>query len=98
MIELKKEIAKTFPISYIDSLEFIEPKIETCIRKKSINKLGWKKYKRMNDWNCALFQKAYEQKKDWSFSIKKVNPLVGFGIFTNVMIPELSFIGEYAGI
>ena len=52
----------------------------------------------MNRWACSLFEKELLQDRAVPLEIKKVNPLVGLGVYATKIIPELGFIGEYTGV
>jgi SET domain-containing protein len=45
----------------------------------------------------SLFENKIRKRHEASVVIDKVNPLVGYGVFAKEFIPELSYIGEYAG-
>ena len=98
MIRTKEEIEKQFNIAYIESLEFSKERIFQRIKKKCVRKLLWKKHRIVNGWASHLFEKSLKEKREVAYLIKKVNPLVGYGVFTEKLIPELSLIGEYTGV
>lgn len=82
----------------VHSLEFADEKIFEKVKKRCIQKLRWKKYARINRWTTLLFEKDLREKKQAPIVIKKVNPLVGLGVFAKETILELAFVGEYTGI
>lgn len=98
MIVNRQEIENQFGITYIESLEFFSEKIFQKIKRLSERKLRWKKHAQVNRWAALLFEEPLVKKKEISYVIKKVNPLVGHGVFATKAIGELSYVGEYAGI
>ncbi len=98
MITSRQEIESQLKIIYIEDLEFSKESILDKIKRRSIRKLKWKKYKMMNLWASHLFEEPLLKKKEAPYFIKKVNPLVGYGVFASKHIPEFAFIGEYTGV
>ncbi len=98
MIDNPKEIEAVFKVTYIDELIFSKASILEKIRKRTKRKLWWKKYRTMNHWASHLFEEALLLKKEVPYVIKRVNPLVGYGVFAKEIIRELTFIGEYTGV
>lgn len=98
MIACKEEIEDFFKITYIESLEFSKEKILEKVKKRALRKLRWKKHAQVNHWTSLLFKEPLLQRKEASYLIKKVNPLVGYGVYAKTFIPELAFIGEYTGV
>jgi SET domain-containing protein len=98
MMTTISELENRFKITYIKDLEFFDAKILEKIKKKSKKKLKRNKNYNTNNWVLHLFEKPLTQKKEIPYLIKRVNPLVGYGVFAVKNIPELSFIGEYTGI
>ncbi len=94
----RKEIEDRFKITYVESLEFSAEGILEKIKRRSEKKLKWKKYAQMNLWASILFKKPLLEQKEVKHLIKKVNPLVGYGVFAETAIPELSYVGEYTGV
>jgi hypothetical protein len=96
-LETKEQIEKTFNIEYISSLEvscdFVLEKI-----KKRVSRRFFPLYdKNHNRWMLGLYGVNIRKKEEAPFYLKKVNPVVGFGVFAKKSIPTLSYIGEYAG-
>jgi SET domain-containing protein len=98
MITTSLEVESRFKIVYIKELEFFKDEILEKIKKKTTKKLKRKKYYETNVWAAHLFEKPLCLKKEIPYLIKKVNPLVGYGVFATSKISELSFIGEYTGV
>lgn len=94
----QQEIEARFKITYIESLEFSKKEILDKIKRRSFKKLRWKKYRQMNLWASHLFEEPLLKKREAPHIIKKVNPLVGYGVFAEKIIPELAFVGEYTGV
>ncbi len=94
----KQEIEDCFKITYIESLEFSSNDIFEKIKRKSERKLRSNKYRGMNFWTSCLFEEPLLKQKEVPYLIKKVNPLVGYGVFAEKMISELTYIGEYTGV
>lgn len=95
---LENQIAEDFSLTYLDTLEFSDPQILIKVRKRCERKLRWKKHAKVNFWNCSLFEKSLQRKHTFPIEIKKVNPIVGFGVYATQTIPYLSFLGEYTGV
>lgn len=95
---LENEIEEKFSISYLNHLEFSDSSILEKVIKRCKRKLSWKKHAKVNFWNCSLFEKSLLEKQSVPIEIKKVNPIVGYGVFAKETIPYLSFVGEYTGI
>ncbi len=98
MFKTKEEIENHFEITYIESLEFSKQDILKKIKRRSYWKLKWKKYKAMNHWASLLFEESLVKMKGIPYVIKKVNPLVGYGVFATTTILEFAFVGEYTGV
>lgn len=98
MITDKKVIEDRFKISYIETLEFSKNRILEKIKRRSKRKLKWKKYRLMNHFASLLFEESLVKRREAPYFIKKVNPLVGYGVFAASTILELAFIGEYTGV
>lgn len=95
---LEKELTEKFSLTYLHSLEFSDPRILKKVQKRCINKLWWKKHAKVNFWNCSLFEKSLLENHPIPVEIKKVNPIVGYGVYATKTIPYLSFLGEYTGV
>lgn len=98
MMTTISEIENRFKIIYIKDLEFSNQAILEKIKKKTEKKLKRKRNYETNSWTLHLFEKDLIHQKEIPYLIKKVNPLVGYGVFAAKNIPELSFIGEYTGV
>jgi len=98
MLTTENEIESKFNISYLPKLEFANSKILEKIQKRCDRKLRWKKHSKVNFWNCSLYENSLLQGKSIDFILKKVNPLVGYGVFAKNPISYLTYIGEYTGI
>ncbi|MCH9621964.1 MAG: hypothetical protein S4CHLAM20_13970 [Chlamydiia bacterium] len=96
-IETKREIEKAFGFEYVDT---IKP-VSDVVLEKVIKRVKRKRFplfnKKHNKWINSLYGEAVRLKKEAPYVIKKVNPLIGVGVFAKKNIAELSFIGEYAG-
>ena len=82
----------------VDRLVFATAKIEQKIRAKTARIEKKRGIRRFNDWTAALFKEAVEQGIRPKLVLKKVNPIVGVGIFAEEAIGALTYIGEYAGL
>ena len=91
-------LAEKFGIDYCNELLFLDTSILAKIEKRCERKLRWKKYAKLNHWTCSLFERELHEKRDLPIEIKKVNTLVGFGVYATRNIPELRLIGEYTGV
>jgi len=92
----RKQVEEQFKIIYLDSLEFIDQALLEEVKGKVEKKID--KYAQMNHWATALFGEGLLKKKEVPYLIKKVNPLVGYGVFAKETICELTYIGEYTGL
>ncbi len=98
MVQTKQEIESLFKITYIKELEFSSNAILKKIERRCRWKLWWNKYRSMNLWASQLFEEPLRDQREAPHVIKKVNPLVGYGVFATKVIPELAFVGEYTGV
>ncbi|MCH9618331.1 MAG: hypothetical protein SP4CHLAM5_04600 [Chlamydiia bacterium] len=73
-------------------------KVLEKIKKRAVKKLFPSHEKKHNRWILGLYGEKLAQKYEIPFCIKKVNPLVGYGVFARENISYLSYIGEYAGV
>lgn len=94
----REEVEQTFQITYLEELEFSSPEILAKIEKRCEKKLKNKNHAQFNHWTNSLFHSSILQKKEAPFVIRKVNPLVGYGVFAKERIPYLSYVGEYTGV
>jgi hypothetical protein len=90
-------LEKEYGFKYIDTLEFLFKEHLFKIKKQCEKKLRWKKHALKNRWILALFGEEITKKKEVSVQIKKINPIIGNGVFANEQIPEFSMVGEYVG-
>jgi len=95
--ETKHQLEKAFGIEYINTIEPVSDYVLEKIKKRAKRKYFPLFDKKHNKWINSLYADAIRNKKEAPYQIKKVNPLVGFGVFAKKDIPELTFIGEYAG-
>lgn len=91
------DIENYFSFQYINSLEFYSTDVLQKIQNRCKKKLQKQKIFGQNQWNVSLCSEDL-QKSHQDFFVKKVHPLVGFGVFTKKIISEFTCIGEYVGI
>lgn len=87
-----------FKFQYIDHLEFhcadfLNWSIQKC--KKRSAKASIQKE---NGWNLSLFRRELSTGRVPKISLRYVNPLVGYGIFSDEEISALTYVGEYTGL
>lgn len=88
----KKEVQK------IERLEFSESELIPRIQKKTKAFLKKNDRKKLNAFSSALFCQDFLINKTPDVEIKKVDSIVGMGVFAKTIIPRLSYVGEYVGI
>jgi SET domain-containing protein len=98
MFTEKEEIEKFFKITYLQSLMFDNTKLEEKVKRKCDKKLSKTNYNKENKWTRSLFEDSLLKHKEIPYLIKKVNPLIGYGVFAGKTIPDLGYIGEYTGL
>jgi SET domain-containing protein len=98
MFTQKEELEKFFNITYLQSLRFESVKVEAKIKKRCEKKLSKINYNKENKWTRSLFEDSLLKHKEAPYLIKKVNPLIGYGVFAAKSIADLEFIGEYTGL
>lgn len=84
--------------TYLNHLAFQHLKIEQWVRKKCAKRLLKPTAQKHNRWVLALYKNQMHTDQQNNVSIEKVNPLVGYGVFAQVDIPALTYIGEYTGV
>jgi uncharacterized protein len=95
---LEREVEERFNLTYLSTLEFSDPLILEKVKRRCARKLRWNKHARANRWACSLFESRLHLGGSPAIEIRKVNPIVGYGVFATKIISSLSFIGEYAGV
>lgn len=95
--QTKDEIEKAFGIEYLSTIEPESQKLLDQIRKKATSPLRLWFQRKHDKWMSSLYGKELKKHKEIAFKVKKVNPLIGYGVFTDQFIPKLGYIGEYAG-
>ena len=91
-------IEKKFQITYLSKLEFYSEKILKKVQCRAQRKLKKKGIACENFWTLSLFREAFLKGEEISYCIAKVNPLVGYGVFANKLLPSLTYVGEYTGV
>ena len=97
VLETKDEIEKAFGIKYINTIEPVSERVLEKIKKRAKRKMTPLFFKKQNRWILSLYGSSLQKHKEAPHYLKKVNPLIGYGVFAKENIPELSYIGEYAG-
>ena len=67
------------------------------VKKRAARKFFPLYDKKHNRWVASLYRESICKKQEASHYLKKVNPIVGYGVFAKKEISSLSYIGEYAG-
>lgn len=96
-LETHQQIVDHFQIEYLTTFIFLDPLIIEKIQRRCERKLKKTKHKKFNDWTLSLFGNDLKEQKEIPFIVKKVNPLIGYGVFAKKKIAPLTFIGEYTG-
>lgn len=94
----KEQIEEEFSISYIDTICFENDDVLQKVKKRANRKRFHLYDKKHNKWMSNLYARDVRNKKHAPVCIKKVNPLVGHGVFAKETIPSLSYVGEYTGM
>lgn len=80
------------------SLIFPEEKILQKIIYRTTKKLLKKKIRQSNDWRIAMYAEERKRGLSADLVIRLMNPLVGYGVYTQTSIPAHTYIGEYTGV
>ena len=88
----KKQVQK------IERLEFSENDLVTRIQKKTRAFLKKNDRKMLNAFSGALFSQDFILNHLPPVEIKRVDSLVGMGVFAKTIIPRLTYVGEYVGV
>lgn len=97
VLEKKEDIEDAFDIQYINDLCPQSSNVLVKVKKRVQRKMLPLYNKKQNRWMLALYGEKLKKKAEISFYLKKVNPLIGYGVFAKHDIPYLSYIGEYTG-
>ena len=91
-------LKKMFDFQQVESLVFINEKIENLAKKRAIKKLSNEKIHKRNQWITSLYGEERKLGILDHLVIRFMNPLVGYGVYTLSTIPTYTYIGEYGGL
>ncbi len=85
-------------IGHLSELAFTNSKILYRALQTTKNNLKNKKRNAQNKWTHSLFGKALKEGFIPPVEILFINPFLGYGVFAQEDIQELSYIGQYVGV
>jgi uncharacterized protein len=99
-VELKNnESINIQDINYLSEIAFEDDKTRTKILKKCIYFLRKGLIDTHRLWLGSYYSNEVDNRKSpFKLVVKKVNDVIGFGVFANEDIPPFKFIGEYSGV
>lgn len=93
----KKQLEQMFSFSYLNHLYFSSYSYFSYCIKKTNRQLLNEEVLQAAKWGSAMFEKEYKRGFFPNLLLKKVNPLVGYGVFAYEDIAQYNYIGEYTG-
>lgn len=87
-----------FGIRYLPFLECENWEVERHLKKKCARAHKKHKIGHLALWLGKLHSKQLSEGKTASLTIRWIHEKIGYGAFTEKMLPKWSFIGEYTGI
>ncbi len=92
------DFTKRFGVEFLDELRFESEDYIPDIRRRCEKKLKKKHIFAENKWFLSLYEEEFRKKIVPKLEIKWINHRIGHGVFAKERIPELTYIGEYAGL
>ena len=95
-VVLKGEDQK--PVFEVKKLVFDQPCFKEKIKKSTNRLLRWGPMRKLNRFTSDLLMEDFILQNQSEVEIKYIDSLIGYGVFSNQVIPALKFVGEYVGI
>jgi uncharacterized protein len=97
-IHSPKQLEEIFPIKYTPVLQFSDGRTHDQIQKKCDKALrkGW--ITPRQKWLGIYYASGIRGTLSLDLTIRWIDEIIGYGVFTNTDLPANAFIGEYAGV
>ncbi len=92
------EFEQLMGVSYLSQLEFLVPTLHEKIGRRCMKEDRKRWIDPRQKWLGSYYSQEIQKGSQPDVTIRWISPALGYGIFTNRLIPRHGYIGEYTGI
>ncbi len=97
-IHSPSDFEKVFQVRYLQGLEFLNDKVQKKLQARYKKALKKEWITPRQKWLGAYYAPGLEGKIALDLTIRWIDGIIGYGVWTNREIPPHMYIGEYAGV